>query len=305
MSVAASSQTLPRTGFVLLVALTLFWGLNWPIMKTAVSEIPPLIFRTFCMGSGAIGLLTLARLGGHSLRVPRKQLGPLVLAAFFNMTVWNIFIAYGIALVPAGRGAILAYTMSLWGVLFGALVLRERLTARRVFGLAAGLAGMAVLMGGDLATLMDSPRGTLLIIGAAASWGAGTVIVKRARFTIPVTSMAGWQLLIGGLPVFIAALMFDWGAIGPVGLAPILGTAYNMFICFIFCYWAWFRIVGMVPVAVAGLSTLMIPVVGVFSGAWLLGEAIGVPELMSLALVVTALAAVLNPVGDAKPRATG
>ena len=82
---------------------------------------------------------------------------------------------------------------------------------------------------------------------------------------------------------------------GPVSLGPILATTYNMFICFIFCYWAWFRIVGMVPVAVSGLSILMVPVIGVFSGALLLGERIGGQELAALALVVAALATVLMP----------
>ena len=305
MNVAAPSQTVPRTALLLLAALTLFWGFNWPIMKTAVSEIPPLIFRSFCLGSGAIGLFALALLGGKSLRVPRRQVVPLVLASFFNMTVWNIFIAYGISMVPAARSAILAYTMPLWAILFGAMVLGERLTVRRLFGLAAGLAGMAVLMAGDLSALVEAPLGTMLILGAAMSWGAGTVIVKRAAFTIPVTTLAGWQLVIGGAPIFLATLMLDWGSIGPVGVAPMLATAYNMFICFIFCYWAWFRIVGMVPVAVAGLGTLMVPVIGVFSSAWLLDEAIGMPELASLALVTVALGSVLLPTRPPVPELGG
>jgi drug/metabolite transporter (DMT)-like permease len=305
MSVAARSQALPRTALLLLMALTLFWGINWPIMKIAVSEIPPLIFRSFCLGSGAIGLFALALLGGNSLRVPRRQVGPLVLASFFNMTVWNIFIAYGISMVPAARGAILAYTMPLWAVVLGAMVLGERLTGRRLFGLAAGLAGMAVLMGGDLAALIEAPLGTMLIVGAAMSWGAGTVIVKRADFTIPVTTLAGWQLVIGGSPIFLATLLTDWSGIGPVGVGPMLATAYNMFICFIFCYWAWFRIVGMVPVAVAGLGTLMVPVIGVFSSALFLDETIGGQELASLSLVVIALAAVLVPTRTPTPQLSG
>jgi drug/metabolite transporter (DMT)-like permease len=72
-----------------------------------------------------------------------------------------------------------------------------------------------------------------------------------------------------------------------------LGLAYNVVVCLVFCYWAWFKIVEMVPVSVSALSTLLIPVVGVFSGLWVLGEVPGPNDLMALALVAAALATVL------------
>ncbi len=57
MSVALRTNALPRSGLVLVVALPLLWGLNWPIMKTALSEVPPLTFRSLCVASGAVGLV--------------------------------------------------------------------------------------------------------------------------------------------------------------------------------------------------------------------------------------------------------
>jgi drug/metabolite transporter (DMT)-like permease len=61
----------------------------------------------------------------------------------------------------------------------------------------------------------------------------------------------------------------------------------------VFCYWAWFKIVEMVPVGVSALSTLMIPVVGVFSGMLVLGESPGWNDLAALLLVIAAQATVL------------
>jgi len=296
MSVALQANVLPRSGLLLLVALSLFWGLNWPIMKTALSEVPPLVFRSLCVASGALGLLVLARLGGQPLRLPRSALVPVALAALFNITLWNLLIAYGITLLPSsGRAAILAYTMPLWAVMLGAAVLGERLSPRQGLGLVAGLLGLAVLMGGDLGVLRTAPLGAALVIGAALSWALGTVIVKRARPAVPTSVLVGWQMAIGGLPIFLGAFWLERGALAPVSLWPGLSVLYNMLICFIFCYWAWFRIVAMAPVAVSGLSTMSIPVIGVLSGALLLGEPIGLQEVLSMALVVVALAAVLLP----------
>jgi len=105
---------------------------------------------------------------------------------------------------------------------------------------------------------------------------------------------------VGGLPIMIGALIIDWGHWHPIGTAATIGLVYNMTFVFIFCYWAWFKIATTAPPGVSSLSTLMIPIVGVFSGIWLLGESPRWQEYVALALVIAALATVLIP-----PRARG
>ena len=69
------------------------------------------------------------------------------------------------------------------------------------------------------------------------------------RIDMPTTALTAWQLAIGGLPIVVAALALDGGRWGPVSLGPGLAVAYNMGVSFVFCYWAWFRILAEVPVA--------------------------------------------------------
>jgi drug/metabolite transporter (DMT)-like permease len=295
MTEHTSQTTLSRTGLLLLASLSLLWGVNWPIMKIAIAEIPVLSFRAACAVTGAAGLFLIARVVGHSLKPARAAWPWIAAAALFNITGWNVLMIYGINLVSAGRAAILGYTMPLWGVALSALVLGERLDFRRGFGLALGLGGMGVLMGGDAGLLESAPVGGLLIVAAAMCWAAGTVVLKRARLAIPITVTTAWQLVIGGAPIVIAALVLDHGRWGPIGTDSALAALYNMTVVFIFCYWAWFRILAEVPVGVAAISTLMIPLIGVFAGALVLGEPVGWKELAALALVVAALAAVLRP----------
>ncbi len=76
MTPPARAEALPRLGLVLLALLSLGWGLNWPIMKIALSEIPPLTFRTICTFGGAAGLFALCRLTGIRLAVPRGRQAP-------------------------------------------------------------------------------------------------------------------------------------------------------------------------------------------------------------------------------------
>jgi drug/metabolite transporter (DMT)-like permease len=243
--------------------------------------------------------MTIAKLSGQRLAVPRRYWSSIALISLFNITGWNLLVISGLGLLPSGKASILAFTMPLWGVLLSLWILRESLTFRRALGLALGLSGMIVLLGDDFRSLQQAPIGALLVLAAAMSWALGTVLLKRFSIPLETAALAGWQMLLGGIPIVVAAVLLPprWGGgfSGPVGLGPGLALAYNMLVCFIFCYWVWFRLVGLVPVSVSALSTLMIPVVGVVSGALILGENPGWQEFGALVLVVTALAVVLLP----------
>ncbi|MDF1791825.1 MAG: DMT family transporter [Thalassobaculaceae bacterium] len=251
----------------LLALLAVFWGFNWPIMKVGLAEIPPWVFRGSASVVSGIGLFAVAKIGGHSLRIPREKWRPLILSAMLNMALWNILVLYGIDLMDAGRAGILAYTMPLWATLVGAFVLKDRLGIRAIAGLALGLAGMALLFSVDAQSLAGPPLGPLLVVVAAFCWGAGTVVVKHAGFTQPVTVVCGWQHLIGVIPVLVIMFVWDIQNVGDVTFWPAMAVVYNMTVTGILCYWAYFKVVSMLPVVASTVGTLMVPVVGVFANA--------------------------------------
>lgn len=287
--------TLPRSLWALLALLTLAWGLNWPMMKLTLSEMPVWSFRGLCIVGGCIGLFAIALASGLTIRIPRGQFGRVAVTALFNLTFWNLLIGYGLTMLPSGRAAVLAYTMPLWTVLLSAYLLNERLTVRRIFGVALGMGGLALLLGADLTTLAGAPTGALLILGASVSWAIGTVLMKRYPTNLPTTSFVAWQLALGGLPIVIGALILDWGQWRPISFGATVGLLYNVFVAFIFCHWAWFKIAISAPAGVASLSTMLIPVVGVFSGMLVLGEQPDWHEYAAMVLIMLALATVLVP----------
>jgi drug/metabolite transporter (DMT)-like permease len=287
--------TLPRSMWVLTTLLTLGWGLNWPLMKLTLADIPVWTFRGLCVASGAIGLFIIARAGRQRTRVPAGQWPRLAVTAIANVTMWNVLIGYGLTLLPSGRSAVLAYTMPLWTIVLSRFVLDEKLTPRRILGVSLGMAGMALLIGDEFAAMEAAPVGAALILGAAFSWAVGTVLMRRYPTDLPTTSFTAWQLLIGGVPIMAGALILDWGGLRPIGVGAAIGLAYNMLFVFIFCYWAWYKIATTVPPTIAALSTLMIPVVGLFSGMLILGERPQWQEYAALVLVIAALATVLVP----------
>ena len=289
-----AATPLPPTGFLLLAGLGIFWGLNWPFMKIALSEIPVWPFRSICLIVGGGALLTLARLAGQPIRVPTAELRPMLICALFNVIGWHMCSGYGVSLMEAGRASIIAFTMPVWAAILAQIVLRERPTATVLIGLMLGVAGLAVLIGPDLRALETAPVGAFLMLSAAVSWAFGTVIMKRYVWSMPVAVLTGWQLVVGSVPITIGTLLFH-----PIpdpadlSLAALGSLAFILAFPMTFCQWAWFSLVRMFPAVIAAIGTLSIPVVGVVSSGIVLNEPIGPRELAALTLVCTALAVVL------------
>ncbi|MGE5385533.1 MAG: DMT family transporter [Betaproteobacteria bacterium] len=283
---------LPRQGLLLLAALSLFWGLNWPIMKIVLTEIPPLYFRGVCLILGGAGMLAIARIGGNSIAVPSRSWGRLSLLALFNIIGWNVPAIYGVMLLPSGRAALLGYTMPVWGMFLSVWILGERLTWQRILALLLGLAGIVVLMGGSIAGMLEAPAGVACMLLAAWSWALGVVLLKRLPTGMGTTALTGWTMLLGGMPLLAIAIPLETSRLIVPSFWPAFGLVYNFLVAFMFCYWAWNRIVLMVPVAVSSLSSLVTPLIGVFGGALLLGEQPGWREGAAALLILAAIGAV-------------
>ena len=290
------SDHLPRRLWWILAGLTFAWGFNWTAMKVALSEVTPWTFRALCLGLGSAVLFAVLRAGGQRLAVPKGQWSRLAMLAFFNITCWNLLVAFGITMIPSGRAAILAYMMPAWAIPLSIWIVGERLTGAKLAGLALGMAGLALLLGEALATLGSAPLGSLLVLGASLSWALGTVLQKRYPMSMQAGPYTAWIMLLGGIPIFIGALLLDdFRRLGEIGLWPALGIAYNVLIAFAWAHWAWIKIATSVPVTVFSLSMLVIPVVGVLSGMLFLGERPSWAEYAALGLVLASLLTVTVP----------
>jgi drug/metabolite transporter (DMT)-like permease len=289
-------STAARAGASALVPvaiLTLIWGVNWPVLKLGVAEIAPLTFRSMTLPFAALGMLAVARLSGDSIRVPRPLWGKVFTLALVNIAVWNGLLLFGVAELPAGRSAILAYTMPIWSVLFGLALLHEPLSKRKIVGMALGMAGMALLLGDDIRDLGRTPIAALLILAAAIAWAFGTVLLRRWKLPLPQNTLSGWMMLLGWLPLVIAAPQFSSGLPTHLSAAAWFAIFYNIFLAGTVAHWAWFTLARTLPVAVSSMSSLPVPIVGVFSGMLVLGERPGAAEWAALALVIAAMYAVL------------
>lgn len=289
-------DSLSRKDLALLGLLTLLWGVNWPVMKAGVQDFPPLTFRTASMAGAVLLLAAVARAQGHSLRVAREHWRELAMLAMTNMVVWYVLSIYGVKLLSSGRAAILGYTMPVWVALIGWVAYRDRQDGRTLLGVLAACAAIALLLGGELATIAGRPLGTVLMLGAAFSWALGTQWMRRRRLPGAVVVLSFWMMAVAlVLCMAISWLLerdqwtrlpdaVEWGAI-----------LYNTVLVFGLAQLLWFRLASILTPVASSLSVMLIPVVGVFSGMVLLGEAPTWHDFAALGCVLVAIGTVLLP----------
>ncbi|HEX6144450.1 MAG TPA: DMT family transporter, partial [Geminicoccaceae bacterium] len=163
---------LPPLALLLMVMVALAWGLNWPAMKVALGEFPPLTFRILTIAIAATLLLTVTALRRERVRLPFRMLPKVALIGVIAVTGWQVFSALGLLYIGSGRAAIIAFTMPLWATLLSVWLLGERLGWRHGAALVLGGIALALLLGEDLALVGSSPAGGLLMTAAAVCWAA-------------------------------------------------------------------------------------------------------------------------------------
>src|SRR5204862_5296268 len=133
------------SGLLHLATVVVAWGLTWPVNKLVLAIAPPLWAVTFRSLIATVVLFALAWSVGRLSVPPRGDLPVLLSITLLHMVGFTVLTSYGLAVVPAGRSVVLAYTTPLWVTPGARLFLGEPLTPRRTIGVLVGLMGLATL----------------------------------------------------------------------------------------------------------------------------------------------------------------
>jgi drug/metabolite transporter (DMT)-like permease len=192
--------------------------------------------------------------------------------------------------LPSGTTALLLATIPLWIVIGRRFADRERIGPTVGFGLAAGLAGVAVL---GRPSGAGSVLATLVALAGAACWGLGTVYAGHApRPAYALQASAMEMLAAGGVLTVLALLAGEPGRIHPTGRSAT-ALAYLVVFGSIVAYTAYTWLLDHVPPRVAGTYAFVNPVVAVLLGAWLLGEPIGLREVVATVMIAAGVALIV------------
>lgn len=289
-----------RGDYLAILALALFWGLNWPSVRLALNDIGPWTLRALGMGAGASFLFVLATVKGYRLKMPKSQWLRVFAAGFFTITAFNLLLAFAQLMAPTSRAAIVTFTMPVWTVLFAYLVLGETLDRRRWLGMGFGLTGL-VCLGWPLIQAGTFSYGLLLALGAGMSWALGSVIIKKWPADVPSMVITAWQLLAGAAVSAVGMVWFEPETLTEglrVSSFPIstwLALFHHIVFSQAFAYLIWYSLLARLPAGTVSLAMLLVPAIGVIGSVLILGESPTLPDLAGLFFMTLAAGAVIAP----------
>jgi len=264
-------------------------------MKLGVTGFPALSFRAISMWVGLPVLWALLRWQRVPFAIRRADWAELAKLSLTNMIIWHVVAILAIQALSSGRAAILGYTMPIFSALWGVALFGERLQPRHLAGIAAAGAGVALLLWHEFGALTGRPLAALGMLFAAAVWALGTQQMRRTTIQAPTLAIVFWMTLASTLVLTAGTVLFErhrwipplpatWGAI-----------AYNALLIFGFAQAIWMMMARNLPPIASSMSVMMIPVLGVVSGAWWLNEELHWQDGAAIVLVLLAIATVLLP----------
>lgn len=273
---------------LLLVAVVLFGG-AWPVTKDALADATPLWFGMSRAALAAlVAAVVLAALG--RLRLPQASdrkavlfLGLFQLGGFFALT------HLAVALVPAGRTAVLSNVVMYWLIPLSVLVLGESVSRARWIAAGLGLAGAAVLVGPW--SLDWSDRGVLIghlmLVIAALLWSIAIIATRVWPPRAPMLELLPWCFGLGALVLAPLALLLEPD--GGIGAASWPHMLFIGLIAAPLGTWSVVEAGRRLPGAVASVGFLLVPAFGVTLGAFWLGEPVGWDVILAGVLIVASV----------------
>lgn len=275
------------------LCVVVVWGLNFVVIKLGVDHMPPFLLA---------GLRFVLVAFPAIFFVKRPQV-PLRWLIAYGMTIsfgQFAFLFFAIKLgMPVGLASVMLQAQVFFTILFGVLLLAEKLCWHHLCGMFVTVLGMVILAtAGMQGELNSGIRLTplMFILAAALSWGLGNIsnkIIMR-DYQTPVMSLVVWSALVPILPFLACSWLFDGAAVMTASLANItlptvLALCYLAYIATFVGYGIWGKLLSRYETWRVTPLSLLVPVVGIFSGALLLGERLSPQQILGALVIIVGL----------------
>ena len=293
-----------------MILVAVVWGASFAVIKHAYEEIdvwPFLSARFLIAAAAALPVLALYR--SRLPSSPRKWTGVLLIG-LTGVAGYQALFSLGLQYTTAIHSTLIVATVPLFTAVIAALLGLGRPKPEQWLGLVLALAGVYLLVAasgvgvesggvpgdlapggvpGDLAS--GQLRGDLLTLGAALSAGTGSALAGRYLGSANSVATMLLALIVGGLALALAglpaALAFDWSGVSGPALAELL---YAAVLAGALGYVLWYHNLARLGPVRGSFYGFLIPVVGVATAVWLLGEPFGWRRAGGAALVLLGLA---------------
>jgi len=281
------------SGDAFMAIAVLAWGVNFPVAKMVLGEMPPMVFSATRYFAAALFLFSLVLLRGDRLAIDRKEAVQLAGLGLLGIAMFQGCWAYGLNLTTASKASILVSTTPLFGAFISGF-LGQWPSGKGWFGIVISLLGVVLIVNNSLTEITvggGTLAGDIMILGAAALWAIYTSIsapMLRKRGPLLVTA---WGMFFGAIILWGVALpeaiSLDWGTISAKGWAGLCFTAIFGAALGFFWYYA-----GVVRLGLTRgmIYAYLIPVIAVITATLFFGETISLIQIAGAVVVLGGIA---------------
>lgn len=296
-----------RVAYLMLTGMALCFGGTWVAGAVAVDAAPPFTIAAARFGIASILLFAWARLTKRPLSPVRRSDVPIIVGLGITAIAgYNWLFLTGLTLAPASDGAIIVpglapvFTAILAGMLIG-----ERLGVRGFIGLVVAAVGLFLVVNPAGGTDERRLLGDLFFIGGALLWAVYNVIARRASARFSAVSATLYGTALGTvILVPLAVLEGGIGRLTTAGGDALAGVAYLALFGTVGAFVLLNMGVARIGASRASAFALLVPLVGVLSSVWLLGEELGPLTVVGGAVVLVGLWLVEHRTASPAPKAS-
>jgi drug/metabolite transporter (DMT)-like permease len=279
----------------LLVLMALIWGVNFIVVKVGAQLLQPLAFNSGRVTIAAVALILIVL----AIREPwpsRRDTVRLLALGVLGNGLYQWFFIEGISRTRAGDAALVLAAAPALMAIIGRVLGVERVTRRRVLGIAASLFGMALVVFGsgkadptatrDVATL----AGNMLVLAACVCWALYTVLLKPYTERVPGIPLSALTMVGGAVPLVLVSMpqvaATSWTALPVSAWGALL---YSGLLALAVAYLFWYRGVRVLGPTRSAMYSNLQPVVALVV-AWIaLGEKPTVIQVLGAVAIMTGL----------------
>lgn len=280
--------------WLLLMALSGVWGASYFFGKVAVADIGPLTVVLGRVALAAAILYAVIRLRGIAIPHSSAEWRGFFVMGLLNSAIPYSLIFWGETRIDSGLAAILTATVPIFTVIVAHFwTVDERMNPAKAAGIGLGMAGVVVIMGGDLGTLgSGSGLAKLAIIGASISYAFSGIYGRRLKGTSPLI-LAWGQMCAATVFLLPLVVLVDrpWRSATWTTEATLSVIALAT-LCTALAYLVFFRLLATIGATNTSLVTFLIPVSSLLLGTLVLGEALVPVQLLGMVLIAAGMAVI-------------
>jgi len=258
-----------------MLLVVVIWGANFSIVKSALTEIPPLAFATLRFATASVILLVFMLWHEGKRALPdRRTLWKLTWVGIIGNTIYQALFTYSLTLTTAANGSLIIATTPALVALAAAMLKIERIRRVMAVGIALAIGGVVLVVAErGLAIGGRGLLGDLLMLGAAICWTIYTLGVRTLGQGLSPLAITTWTM-ITGVPGMLLVSLPDWSTVAwsHVSLQAWLALAYATLLALVLAYVLWnnsVRVAGSARTAIYGCA---IPLVATLIAWPLIGE---------------------------------